>query len=237
MLVFHFVALIIPLAIYFLILGAVNRRERPLMVSGPWDFAGVLFAASGFLLSVGPSALSALYERWRFDWLLGQGASGDSSGGGATYYFWLGMWMLYYGIIVGGAAYILQRRKQLTAVYNVDLGILETILYRVFERLGISCTRNGNYFSLKSSRQNANPATPLLELESFPSLCHATLRWHTSEDLLRQSIEMQVSKELSEVVTPYNPAAGWFLTLATVLLFAALLGFVFLIWAYIRMAR
>ena len=44
------------LAIYLLILGAINRRQHPLMVYGPWDFAGVLFAASGFLLFGGPEA-------------------------------------------------------------------------------------------------------------------------------------------------------------------------------------
>ena len=32
-----FLAFLFPVAIYFLILGAINRRDRPLMVSGAWD--------------------------------------------------------------------------------------------------------------------------------------------------------------------------------------------------------
>ena len=45
-------AFLSPLAIYLLIIGAINRRRRPLLVSGPWDFAGLLFAASLLQLSV-----------------------------------------------------------------------------------------------------------------------------------------------------------------------------------------
>jgi hypothetical protein len=44
------VALALPLAVYLLVLAWINRGRRALMVSGPWDFAGILFAASGFLL-------------------------------------------------------------------------------------------------------------------------------------------------------------------------------------------
>ena len=44
-----FVAFLFPLAVYCLVLGLINRRRQPLMVSAGWDFAGLLFAASGFL--------------------------------------------------------------------------------------------------------------------------------------------------------------------------------------------
>ena len=51
-----------PLAIYCLIVSLLNRRPRPVMVSGTWDFAGVLFAVSGFLLLGGPVMLTSLSE-------------------------------------------------------------------------------------------------------------------------------------------------------------------------------
>ena len=43
--------------------GVVDRRQ-PLFVPGPWDFAGILFAASGFLLAGGPALLSSRSETW-----------------------------------------------------------------------------------------------------------------------------------------------------------------------------
>ena len=37
-------AFLFPIALYCLFLAVVNARENPSMVSGPWDFLGVLFA-------------------------------------------------------------------------------------------------------------------------------------------------------------------------------------------------
>src|ERR1051325_5142693 len=47
------IAFLFPLSTYLLILGLVNRRRSPLMVPGTWDFVGVLFGASGFILAGG----------------------------------------------------------------------------------------------------------------------------------------------------------------------------------------
>ncbi len=52
-----------PLAVYCSVLGLVNRRLQPLMISGVWDFVGVLCATSGFLLFVGPYLLSGLFRQ------------------------------------------------------------------------------------------------------------------------------------------------------------------------------
>src|ERR1700758_3195552 len=46
-----------PIALYCLILGMINRRPHPVMVSGSWDFFGLLLAASGLLLFGGPTVL------------------------------------------------------------------------------------------------------------------------------------------------------------------------------------
>jgi len=57
------VSLLFPLAFYFLVLGMINRRTEPLMVSGRWDFVGLLCALSGFLLINGPGLIDRLYSR------------------------------------------------------------------------------------------------------------------------------------------------------------------------------
>jgi hypothetical protein len=138
-------AFLLPLAFYLLVLGIVNRRPHPLLVSGVWDFIGLLFAASGFLLVGGPGILGGLNERWRMYWLLGQppGASGGTEGG---WQFWVFVWMLYFGLVVGGSAFLLLRRRHVTAVYNVDPAVAEDALAEVCQVLGVHPVRSGNLF-------------------------------------------------------------------------------------------
>jgi hypothetical protein len=114
-------------------------------VSGVWDFIGLLFAASGFLLVGGPGILSALNERWRMYWLLGQppGANGGTEGG---WQFWVFLSVLYFGLIVGGAAFLLLRRRHVTAIYNVDPAVAEDALAEVCQGLGVQPVRSGNLF-------------------------------------------------------------------------------------------
>src|SRR5437016_5460262 len=45
------IAFLIPLFGYLMVLGLINRRRSPLMVPGTWDFVGVLFGMSGFILA------------------------------------------------------------------------------------------------------------------------------------------------------------------------------------------
>src|SRR5207253_8850992 len=73
------VAYLLPLAVYCLVLGFINRRRHPLMVAGAWDFAGLLFAASGFLAFGLPGLLSGFTERGRSAALFGRPASGGGA--------------------------------------------------------------------------------------------------------------------------------------------------------------
>jgi hypothetical protein len=138
-------AFLLPLALYLLVLGVINRRPHPLLVSGVWDFIGLLFAASGFLLVGGPGILSGFNERWRMYWLLGQssGASGGAEGG---WQFWIFLSVLYFGLVVSGAAFLLLRRRHLTAIYNVEPAAAEDALAEVCQRLGVNPVRSGNLF-------------------------------------------------------------------------------------------
>jgi hypothetical protein len=229
---FLFLLFIFPLGIYCLILGVLNRRDRPLLVSGPWDFAGVLFAASGFLLFVGPAVLSSLHERWRYYWMFGDTSTGEEMNS-LAHYSWLAAWYLYYVIVVGGAAFLLRQRRCLTAIYNITFTDLEIAFARVFERLDIGWTRQGNHYLLKA----ATGYSAELELEPAATFHHATLHWHDVQPAIRQEIERELEKVLAGMPTPTNYAASWFLSLASLFIFITLLGVLLIILISFRIIR
>jgi len=227
-----FLAFIFPIGIYCLILGALNRRDRPVLVSGRWDFAGVLFAASGLLLVVGPAVIASVEERSRNYWLWGHPGSGDGPGG-ATYLIGLGVRLLYLLVVILGSAWMLNRRRAVTAVYNVDQAMLEVGLSRVLERLGLEWRRTGNYFLLKPGASNGLA----LELEAFPPLRHATLRWHGVEAASRQAIEKELETVLAGMPTNENAVAGWFYSLGASVMLVTLAGVAFLLFVNWRRIR
>jgi hypothetical protein len=138
-------AFILPLAVYLLLLGFLNRRRHPLLVSGVWDCVGLLFAASGFLLFGGPAILSGLNERWRMFWLFGRpGVSARSPDGG--WQFWVFLSVLYFVGVVAGCAAMLWRRRRTTAVYNAESWVVERALSQACEHLGLSPVRSGNVY-------------------------------------------------------------------------------------------
>jgi hypothetical protein len=257
-------AFLLPLAMYLLILGTINRRRHPLMVYGPWDFIGVLFAASGFLLFGGPGALSALHERWRESLVYGQNPANSAS---ATENLWqLGLLMMaaYFAVVVVGAGIFLWRSRTQTSIYNVELEMVQTVLASICVRLGLQPLRSGNmyYFGRTTSTRTDDlstkaidseqgiqtaPTTKLqtprpmmttnviLELDAFRPMCHVTLRWEPAHSGLRQEIENELARELSEMPAPNHALSAW-LTLASTGLFLLtfLIGFVVLIMRLIN---
>jgi hypothetical protein len=225
-------AFIFPVGIYCLILGMLNRRERPMLVSGSWDFAGVLLAASGFLLFVGPAVLTSLHERWRFYWLMGHPGQGEELSG-PMYFLWLALWFLYYVGVILTAGWMLNRRREMTAVYNVDQSLLEVGLSRVLERLGLQWRRNGNYFVITSKSGDESA----VELEGFRPLSHATLRWHGADRPSRQAIETELEIVLAGMPPAENGAAGWFMSLGVSIMFVTLACALFIIYSNWRRIR
>jgi hypothetical protein len=138
-------AFFFPLAIYLLLLGFLNRRRHPLLVSGVWDGIGLLFGVSGFLLFAGPAILSGLSERWRLYWLLGRGEVPTGQADGA-WQFWIFLSILYFVLVVGGAAFLLWRQRQLTAIYNADVEQVEAAVEETCERLHLQPVRSGGLF-------------------------------------------------------------------------------------------
>jgi hypothetical protein len=185
------VAFLVPLAIYCLVLGLINRRRRPLMVSAAWDFVGLLVAASGFLLFGLPGLLSGFTEHGRRVAMFGRAPQGN---GGATAWFWDlfeglcstlfevgsgGVLMTYFVVVVAACALTLWRRQGQTAVYNVHPDVFDEVLAGVLDAAGLVWSRAGSRYFIRrpapgrkpvavSADEGVEPAPPLAVREHLP---------------------------------------------------------------------
>lgn len=204
-----------PLAAYCLLLGALNRSRHPVLVPGAWDFAGVLFGASGFLLLVGPFVLATLEQRWREHWLHDPAVARTPLSGWG-WYVRLAAWAGYFVAVIAIATWALRRRRRATAVYNIESGVLPPLLAAALERQGLAAAWTGDRMLLGTPP--AGTAAPTVRLETFPRMRHATLHWPAEDDALRRRVEAELARALAEMPVGPNPAAGWFLTVAACLL-------------------
>jgi hypothetical protein len=231
-------AFVFPLAVYLLILANLNRRTHPVMVAGTWDFSEVLLACSGFLLFGGPCVLTSFNERWRGFWLHNNWTSLRYASR-EFWNFWITVGVLYFLVILIGAVYLLYRRRLATAIYNIELPLLQDYISLALDRLGLDWMRIDNRFFIGAHPETsaaketgitavaptgtATSPKVTVELDAFPRLRHVTLHWSSNGDGLRDAIEMELAKGLSEVRHDRNPIAVWMITLATIL-FAIMVG-------------
>jgi hypothetical protein len=113
------------------------------MISGTWDFAGLLFAISGFLLVTGPVMASLFYRQGLSSFFLrglGQALPSDLINilGDRVFY-----WGCYYGVIMAGAIGLLWWRRNSTVIYNADLSTFEATFFGVLQREQIPFLRRG----------------------------------------------------------------------------------------------
>jgi len=233
------VAFFLPFSIYLFVLGTINRGRYPVMVSGVTDFIGVLFAASGFLLFGGPAILSGLSERWRLFWLLGYHPGTSNEG---FWQIWVFLSVLYFFVIVGGAAFFLRNQRSVTSIYNIEAGLVERCLLQVCEQLGLDPARSGNMFVFGvepaakmvavagegiQSAPGGKPhlsgtvvldQTAILEIETFLRMRHVTLRWDPAAWPLRRDVETELQKVLSQSLVEPSELGAW-LTMISVTLF------------------
>jgi hypothetical protein len=200
-----------PLALYLIVLGWINRRPHPVLTAGAWDFAGVLFALSGFLLFGGPAFLGSLDDQSRTFWLLGATGQAKASPAG-NWTFWIVVRLLYFVAVSGGAAFVLWRSRRLTSIYNVDFRFIFTALEQAYQRLGFNPVRYGDTFLIE-------PSTTL-QVDVFPLMRHATLRWEPADSPLRREVEKELTRLLAETSPPEEESIlGGCLTLLGVSLF------------------
>lgn len=242
-----------PIGVYCGVLGMVNRRLRPLLVNGLWDFLGVLFASSGFLLVVGPAVISGQYQRNLFEFSFGRPASPQQTLQD-IWALWWGIWLCYYLLVLGGGAFLLWWRGRSTVIYNVEAEEFESLFLEALDRLGLNASRAGNRFALGIASTSdpydttltvppppvaVRPAVnsllspgeaAIVEVDAFAALFHVTLHWRVFRPLLRTEVERELERALAKVETPENTTATWFLSISTslfLLIFLALGAIVF----------
>jgi hypothetical protein len=237
-------AFLLPFSVYLLVIGMINRRPHPVVIPGTWDFVGLVFAASGFLLVGGPAVLSSGSEGWRMFWLFGSRDALPARDGTVT--LWVVLAAAYFAFVVSGVILLLFRRRALTAVYNVEPDAFEKALARVFGSLRLNPIRSGNLFvfdvttrppSPKDSREGirSSPAGPaeessrppgaaplaqgaVLEVDPFNLFRHVTLRWEPAAAPLRREVEGELERALSETRCTDHPVGDWIVLVAMALI-------------------
>jgi hypothetical protein len=229
-----------PLAAYLLVMAAINRRARPLLVRGSWDFAGLLGAVSGMLLWTVPALIMHLYQR----------AVATNPGDEAPRSFqdlwthWWIVWACYYGLLVSGSILLLMLRSNVTAVYNVDVDQAPRLLLQTAQHLGFDAAQNDasqiviatktsevtgtaevcasmETASKVAQESRMSEVCAAVEIEPFPSLAHVSLHWYTSNERVRAEVEREFVKQAAAARPADNPAAFWF-GAASTLLFGAI---------------
>lgn len=244
---------LMPLAIYLLFLAYLNQRGRPTMVSGPWDYASLLLGLSGFILIGGPVLLSTLDAAWRAYWF-----GGNFNRVQAVWHTNSVIWSTIAAGYVAGLAGIvgtfMYLRRKVTVVYNVDTTTLESMLVGALDRLGLSWRRVAGGYDVGGRKrrpaildddgaaaakapaevppapENLSGLTAFVQIDTFPSLGHATIRWEGYDPLLRREVESELAKVFAATESPHNPAGGWFMTAAVALFFVMLMWMAFLIY-------
>jgi len=163
------VAFLFPVAVYCLVVGQINRRRHPLMVAAAWDFAGLLWAASGFLTFCLPGFLSGFSERGRQLALFGRPAG--SAGGLLAFLADLfeglcaalysvgnsNVLTVYFVVVVAACVVVLWRRQRQTAVYNIHPDVFEEVLAAVLDAGHVVWSRAGNRYFIRHAAPDPLP--------------------------------------------------------------------------------
>jgi hypothetical protein len=241
-------AFLLPVGFYCLILASINRRGKPLIVSGVWDSVGLLFAVSGFFLATVPMLVSEFYFR-TFTF------AGNGEFLGLWLQHWI-LWLVYFLFLISASALMILWRAPKTMIFNVDLDLFPKALERTFANVGMCIARRnqqrlilaplgrGESQEITAISQPAPTLTGALEdsrnaeleIESFPSMCHVTLHWGNYAPEVRLQIEDELEKSLESAAPLDNPTAGWFLNISG-LIFGTLLMVVLAFVILIMMSR
>jgi hypothetical protein len=192
-----------PVALYLLWLALLARRDRPTVVSGPWDFAALVGGLAGFILLGGGVVLSLLQSGFRY-WMRGnlEAFRGAWNSDKNTWIFLSAVYLL---LVVGGVALALVSRRRTLVVYNVETVEFEATLAEVFEQLGRPAERKGRRWVA---------GVPLCELERVDGGHAATLRWLSDDRQLFQEVERVLREAVVGLAPEDNPAARWLMAVA-----------------------
>ncbi len=194
---------LIPLSLYLFGLALLTRRDQPTVLSGPWDFAGLVAGLSGLILFGGGLVLALLQSNVRH--LMRGNLESLRAAWGQEKATWLLLAGLYLVVVVGSIALTLAARRRSLVVYNIDPAAFEATLGEVFEHLGRPVERRGNLWV---------GGVPLFELDRFEAGRTVTLRWLAQDRTLFQEVERLLREAMSNHPSDENPASRWLMAAA-----------------------
>lgn len=193
-----------PLAMYLFGIALLGRRDRPTVVSGPWDFAALAAGLSGFVLIGGGLVLTLVQPNFRY-WMRGNFESLRAAWG-QDKSAWLTLSFAYVVLVTVSIAQTLAARRRSLVVYNIDTDALDGLLAEVFGRLGRGVRRSG-YTWWEGDR-------PVLGVETFPAGRTATLNWLDPDPAAFAEFDRHVRAALAQRVSGDNPASRWLMAAA-----------------------
>lgn len=191
-----------PLTLYLFWLASVNRGERPVVVSGVWDFVGLLAGIGGFVMSAGivltvVSANANVFRRGGFAELQNAWANAQLASAVTP---------IAYLLLVGGSAFVtLRSRSRNLVVYNVHPPAVDDALADTFGKLDLSAKRTGNLWT---------DGRPLAEVVFFHVFSHATIKLLSRDPREREEFERELRATLPRMPAGENPAGPWLTTAA-----------------------
>lgn len=191
-----------PLTLYLFWLAHVNRGDRPVVVSGVWDFVGLLVGIGGFILCAGIvlAAVSANANAFR------RGGFAEIQNAWANAQLASAITPIAYSLLVGGGAFVtLRSRSRNLVVYNVHPPAVDEALAETFAKLDLPAKRMGNLWS---------DGRALAEVIVFHVFSHVTVRLLTRDPRLCEEFERELRTALPRKPAGENPAGPWLTTAA-----------------------
>lgn len=210
-----------PLSFYLCWLAGVNRRDKPTVVSGVWDFVGVFASLFGFLLVGGAVLLSFVSNNGRL--FTDGNADRLKMVFEVQWLTWLALIIGYTGLVVIVVVAGLRGRRHSLAVYNLDADTAERVVVAALERSGLVAERTGDlWVETAANRQR------LLLVKTFHGTSHTTIRLVCPQARVREDIERHLRSELAATETAPSPAAPWFTStaIATVMVVLSSVGMI-----------
>ncbi len=191
-----------PLTLYLFWLATVNRGDRPVVVSGVWDFVALLSGLFGFIFCSGliltlVSMNADVFHRGGFAELQNAWANAQLTSA---------LTPVAFGLLIGGLIYwTLRSRSRSLAVYHVHPLAVEEALRETFQKWGRAVKRTGQLWSDEK---------PLVQLSVFHVFSHVTVRMLMTEQQEREELERSLRLSLPNKPTGENIAGPWLTTAA-----------------------
>lgn len=212
------IACLAPLSLYLAWVSAMNRRDRPTVVDGGWDFASLVLGLSGVLVFGGALLVATLQSNalllFRGNWKQVNEALASER---MIWAITAGGYLLLVAAFAGIG--ILSRSKSL-AVYNIDRLRAETGISEAIESIGLTAKRSGTLWLYGDE---------LIQIQPFEMFRHITIWILTEDPRLRQELDRALRQRLASIPSAdENPGAAW-LTSATICIVCSLISFLFVI--------